>query len=165
MSIDYRIYVGPYVRCTVDPVPVTKLRVSCNTPGCKNNGKPMREPYCALCGKHVATQSYVELGQAIDEWDISEAINETLHSAHGDEYARWSVEHNAHLWMPNRPIDLAAGHLETPTDFALMNIGTNTVADEIMRFANTFPGEIAYLQEQYGMANVQILWGVIQDYL
>lgn len=164
MSIDYGIYAGPYVCCVVRRVPVTKLHITCPNTECKNHGRDMRSAYCDLCGGKCATLSYVELEDAVDHWDVSEAIDERLSSASGDAYARWSEENRVHLWTPNKPIQLVAGHLDAREAFALHIIGPSTIEDEIARFKATFQKDIEYLESVYGADAVSFHWGIIQDY-
>lgn len=78
MSYTYDTYVGPYARCAVERVPVTRLQITCPSEGCKNHGTGMRKPFCELCGAKVASLPHTELDFAIDHWDVSEEIDEAL---------------------------------------------------------------------------------------
>lgn len=165
MGIDYGIYAGPYVRCAVRLEPVTKLHISCPNVECKNHGDALRTPFCNLCGSKVATLKHIEMAEAVDTWDVSEAINERLATAHGDAYhGRWSQENHAHLWMPNKPLELVAGHLDAREAFALFTIEPRTIELELARFQGAFQDDLDYLRTVYGVDAVTLHWGIIQDY-
>lgn len=165
MSIDYGIYAGPYARCKVSLVEVTKLQISCPNAQCKNHARGLRTMYCDLCGSKVASVPHKEMDEAVDHWDVSEAINERLATAHGDQYhGRWLQENRTHLWMPNNPLELEAGHLNAREAFALFTIEPQTIADEMARFQSAFQDDLDYLRTVYGADAVTIHWGIIQDY-
>jgi len=164
MSIDYGIYVGPYVRCKVDQAPVTRLQITCPNDACKNHKQPMRKPFCDLCGSKVATVPLTVMEDRIDTWDVREAIDERLCTASGDTYGRWSEENRTHLWKPNKQLGMVAGHLESREAFALFTIEPSVIGVEIARFQGAFSDDIEYLQTVYGADAVSIEWGIIQDY-
>ena len=162
MSIDYSTYVGPYVRCAVERVPVTRMQITCPTKTCDNHGKSMRQPFCSLCGVKVASLPHTEEDFAIDHWDISEEINEALHTPSGDEYYRWSIANATHLWLPNLPMPGRSPYLDSRADFALFDIAESQRNAEILQFQITFGDAIAHLKKRYGA--ISFHWGVVQYY-
>jgi hypothetical protein len=162
MSTTYSTYVGPYARCAVERVPVTRMQITCPTEGCKNHGEGMRRPFCDLCGAKVASLPYIEMDFAIDHWDVSEEIDEALCNPGGDEYHRWTEANAAHLWIPNRSMPGRDPRLEEREAFALFEIEEKQLAAEILQFQVTFEDALAQVRERYG--NLTLHWGIIQDY-
>lgn len=165
MSTDYRTYVGPYARCAVARVPVTRLQITCPNTVCKNHGEGLRTPFCDLCGTRVESLPQTGSAQAVDRWDVREEINEALAGAGGDAYWRWSESNGIHLWMPNLKMPGRRPHLEDRTDFALFEITEGQIATEILQFQITFEDALTVLRERYGADAVTLHWGIIQDYL
>lgn len=164
MGIDYGIYVGPYVTCLVTVVEVTRTRRACANRSCPNHQREMRDAYCALCGSPVRPVEYTEAKQSVDTWVLSVAINETLTTASGDAYRKWSREHNAHLWKVTVSTGERSYHLESPEDFAFFEITPEQIVAEMVAFREQFAAELTLFRKHYGAAMVYVRWGVIQDY-
>lgn len=165
MSADYGTYVGPYARCAVARVPVTRLQIACPNKECPNHTKGLRVPFCELCGSKVASLPHVELDFTVDQWDVQEDIHEALAQPGGDGYMRWSEANAAHLWKPNKQMPGRDPHLESREAFALFEIAAPQIAAEIAQFQVTFEDALTELRARYGADAVTLHWGVIQDYL
>lgn len=166
MSIDYGTYVGPYIECRVETVQVTKTRKACTNRACKNHERQVSgSAFCNLCGSPIGPVEYTEPEHAVDQWDLSDAINETLTSAHGDGYYRWNREQGIHLWKPNVDTGGRDYHLESQEDFALFEIAPDQPAAEVVAFEAQFAAELARFRVAYGDSAVRVKWGIIQDYL
>lgn len=162
MSIDYSTYVGPYVRCEVGAKESTQERQSCTNIACSNSGLYMTESYCPQCGTQIGPITVRYMSDAVDAWDIVEAIHERLTTAHGDAYVDWSRANSTHLWKPN--VGDIGRHLEGKEDYYLADITAERLAEERIAFEEYFAPELAQLRAAYGEAAVSVRWGVIQDY-
>lgn len=162
MSTDYSTYVGPYVRCEVGVREVAGSYPGCPNLDCREFQKERHAAFCPVCGTPIIPLPYMTEVDAVDAWDITEAIQERLTTANGDSYAKWSKEHRAHLWKPN--VSDIGRHLKDRWDFYLSDITAGRVEDERVAFEEYFAPELAALRIAYGEAAVSIRWGVIQDY-
>lgn len=162
MSIDYSTYVGPYVRCEVGVKKVAGSFPGCPTPDCREFQKERHAAFCSACGAPIIPLPYETEVDAVDAWDITEAIQERLTTAHGDAYMDWSQVNMAHLWMPNT--GGIGRHLEGKEDFSFDDITAEIVAVEIAAFTTFFATELSALIAAYGDGRVVVRWGVIQDY-
>lgn len=163
MSFGYNTYVGPYVRCAVEMVDVTETRKTCSNLACSTFGHYDDNAFCSECGAPVRELPFSKRDHAVDSWDVSEAINERLTTAHGDAYERWSIDNSAHLWKPNT--GGIGRHLDSRADFYLAEITPAELMREVARFTEHFSTDLDTLRQHYGAAAVSIHWGVIQDYL
>jgi hypothetical protein len=165
MSIDYGIYVGPYVECKVQSIEVTKTRKACTKRGCPNHEREISgSAFCNLCGSPIGAVEYVETEQAVDDWPLTEAINERLTTTHGDAYYTWGRKQGIHLWKANVSTGGRDYHLESREDFALYEIAPDQIGSEVAAFEQQFARELAIFREAYGAGAVRVAWGVIQDY-
>lgn len=163
MSIDYGIYVGPYVRCVTEQVEATKERRACTNVKCeKQLGGVGDYVFCPRCGSPVGLVPYVEKADAVDQWEVRESFNDELADPSGDGYLKWARENGAHLWVPNTITPWRDCHLEAHSDFNLVEITARQVSQELTAFATQFATEIGILHERY--SRVTVHWGIIQDY-
>jgi hypothetical protein len=167
MSISYRTYVGPYVRCTVETIEVEKQRRACTNVACamhKSNIWSIEAKHCHLCGSAIRDVTYLERGDAVNDWDVMEAVEERLSPAFGAAYAKWSVEHRAHIYVANVTTEGRDCHLEERQDFALVEITPLGIIEELTRFKVQFADELLTMRKMYGISAVSLHWGVLQDY-
>lgn len=164
MSIDYRTYVGPYVRCAVGTKEIQALRIACPNAECPNHTREMRTPYCDRCGARVGSVEHTVTVDAVDVWDMREALNDTLATPSGDAYMRWAEANHAHLWISNVAVPMRDPHLESRVDFALFEITSTRVVAELDTFRRQFQNEILQLIAAYGGDAVTLHWGIVQDY-
>lgn len=162
MGIHYSTYVGPYVRCAVGVEEVVEQIRACTNPTCPDHKQHVSSAFCRLCGSPVGDVPYRVVRDAVDDWEIREAINERLTTASGDGYFRWRRENHAHIWVPNVAAPWRDCRLEERADFNLVEIASEQVTEELAAFRRYFYPEIATLTERYG--SISIHWGVIQDY-
>jgi hypothetical protein len=164
MSITYRTYVGPYARCAITLVDTKKLQIGCANTACEYYGKNYKTKFCQACGQPIGSITHIEQEPSVDQWDVSEQLEERLTTPGGDEYDRWMRANLAQLWIPNVRSSWRSGHLEEREDFALVPISADQVINEQLAFQEFFTTEFAALMVRYGADNVRIEWGVIQDY-
>lgn len=164
MSIDYRTYVGPYVRCAVGTKQIQALRIACPNAECLNHTRGLRASYCDLCGARVGNIEHTVTVDAVDVWDMRETIDDALTTPSGDAYMRWVEAERAHLWIPNRAMPGRDPHLESHIDFALSEIMPTRVQAELGGFRRQFQNEILQLIAAYGGDAVTLHWGIVQDY-
>lgn len=167
MGFTHRTYVGPYVRCAVGTVEVTKQRRSCINKGCVNHERtlPQRDAFCVVCGSPVGDVPYTATEAAVDDWAVREQIEDRLTTASGDAYMGWSEEQHAHLWVPNVATPGRDYWTEERTDFSVSEITAEQVLEERSAFTVFFQGEIEALRSFYGAAAVSVHWGIVQDYI
>lgn len=166
MGITYSTYVGPYARCAITLVDERRMILSCLKKGCANHGQPMSgNKYCPLCSNRILSLEVPYRAPSVDQWDVSERIQERLSSASGDAYSNWSESNLAHLWLPNVRIpEQRDGHLESRCDFFQTPISVVQVANERSAFEEFFAKELAELETAYGSDAVTVEWGIIQYY-
>ena len=164
MSITYRAYVGPYVRCAVTMVDTPQTRNACLNPSCTMHDRYSSAPFCHLCGSKNGEIAYIEQKPSVDQWDIQERPLWRLAGLSGDGYDTWMRESLAQIWIPNHRTLWRDGHLENRVDFSLEPITAEQVTTEQSAFQDFFAAEMAVLIVQYGADNVTVEWGVIQDY-
>lgn len=167
MGIEYRTYVGPYVRCVVGTAEVEKSRRACLTQGCQNHQRDNAgrdSAFCSLCGSPIGLVPYTVVELAVDEWDVRDALNERLATPSGDGYSFWARDEYAHLWIPNVSTPGRDYSLDERADFALMEITPEQALEERAAFTVQFQPELTVLRATYGADAVSIHWGIIQDY-
>lgn len=164
MSITYSTYVGPYVRCVITLVEQKSLYLGCANPACEYHRKRLTTKFCQACGKLIESLTLVEIVPSVDQWDVSEELDQKLSSPTGDEYDNWMRANLTQLWLPNWRTPWRDGRLEEREDFALVPIATEQIANEVRAFQEFFATELAALVVQYGAGHVRMEWGVIQDY-
>lgn len=162
MSTDYSTYIGPYVQCTVRQIETIEMRRTCPSVSCASHGRTLSADFCHVCGGHIRDVAFPVIVDAVDTYDLQEAIDERLADVSGDAYSEWSRENKAHLWKPN--IGDVGRHLDSREPFALHRITPTDMHDELHAFEEYFAPELATLRTAYGEAAVSVYWGIIQDY-
>lgn len=165
MGMSHSVYIGPYVRCVVERTTETTWKATCPNGACPNNGREAHEGerYCVMCGTAISQVAEVETVDAVDRWDVSEAISERLRVPGGDGYWRWSQKESVHLWLPNVGWGGRDGYLDMD-DFQVFTPTADTPADEMRQFVFFFAPELGVLRERYGNSAVTMAWGVVQYY-
>lgn len=165
MSIDYETYVGPYLRCSVGSIEITKERRACVKPACPNHTRQINEmAYCGICGSPINVVFYKEQADAVDRWDVSDAIHERLTSPGGDGYYLWAREKHVHIYIPNISTPGRDYHLDARAPWSIVEIGPGLVTIETEQFQSQFAADIDVIRSLYGHPAVSIHWGIIQSY-
>lgn len=165
MSTTYRTYIGPYVRCAVGTVEITRQRRACTNVACPNHTQErIKDAFCSLCGSSIGDVSYTEIEDTINDWDIIEEIGEELTPAFGDAYQEWVGEHHAHIWVANVATPGRDYHLDERVDFALVEIMPDMIREEMAQFEAQFAPALAVFRSRYGAGAVTLCWGIVQDY-
>jgi hypothetical protein len=152
MSIDYSIYIGPFVRCKVEKKEVEKERRTCPHKNCRNHDKRISTAFCSFCGSKIEEVKYKEEADAVNWGEVSEKIKDTLVCP--------IHKNGEHIWIGNRIDDQC--HLSyDPTE---LESGYDVCQDwmsEVRSFVAFYVEEIRVLRQEYGETDVVVLWGII----
>lgn len=156
----YSIYIGPYVRCTVDRVTEWKTIRSCSSDICDlvRSRRPFKpdENFCSRCGSPAAETSVVDSERdAIDPFHVMEAMDERLTTAN-------SPENGVQLFIPNygspREMIVRAPDSELGE---LLEVSPSLISQELAWIKICYAKDLAIVRETYGADRVRIMWGLL----
>ena len=170
MSIEYRVYVGVFVRCQIEFVRQSEDITACPNPTCEDYKDPRiwtidHVKFCPQCGTAFKIVQVEKKVSSIDSDDVGELLNENLQTPSGDGYLRWIERSEYHLWFPNIPTNFRDGSIDLSSSFEVTEITPASMQIEIESFQSYFLKELDMLRGQYGSDAVTIHWEIIQDYL
>ena len=168
MSIDYTVYVGPYVKCMNPLVDIEEGYNACTNPVCKLYKRELLgvgsvKGFCQGCGQPIGTLIRKKQKSKINPWEVRESINEQLANVCA-ESAEWvelilADEAKFDIWIPN--VDRGNGEQFDPkSEYKYFDMTDHDIVGDIDAFKTNFVKEIQTLVEAYGDANVRIRWGV-----
>jgi hypothetical protein len=141
------------------------MRTACINVDCKNHRERFtRGLFCAICGSAIQDMPTTVMADSVDDYTVSQLIDERLHIPSGDAYSEWATSHGFHVWKPNIDYGGRNGNLESRESFALIQLNGMQIATDIDNFTAAFAGEIDVMRQVYGEHALVIEWGVIQDY-
>jgi hypothetical protein len=152
MSIDYSIYIGPFVRCKVTKKEVERERRTCPNTNCHNHNRQIYAFFCSVCGSKIGRVKYKEEEDVIDYDEVSKKIKHNL-------VCRINRD-KEHIWIGNRIDDQC--HLSyDPTELESGYDVCQKWMSEVRSFVAFYVEEIRILRQEYGETDVEVLWGVI----
>jgi len=159
MSIDYSLYVGPYVKCAITIRPVKKMRRTCTRPSCEAyRDVVLKAKFCSACGCMVADRKVVVEEKA--EFDPANDFHLNKTSPMDDYSGSWCSDNNCDLYIVdyyNLP-----EKVNSWPEYELLDVHELEIKDiqkQISDFVRFWEVEIKKLREVYGEENVRICWG------
>lgn len=171
MGYSYRTYIGPHVVCKVEIMDKPRFVPVCTNDQCvafKRTDRTWDGRFCSYCGMQIGNIAVVEKEPAIDADDFSyDRLSERLVPPGGDARFNYVREHGIEIYMPNIDVPEIERdmHLESREPFGHMLIPADTINKEVISFIRFFFDDLALLRDAYGERNVEVKWGIIQDYM
>lgn len=172
MSITYRAYCGPYLRCTKTFTTVEDKHAGCVNNGCPRQNKKSTSniKFCPQCGTAIGlfvVQTKVQVGDSLDELFDGDNPFCNVFTESGPK----SLYHKYDILVSNRrqEYDSNCEDEDTSRQFFVF-IGDKEVCQdlteidpkvEIAEFEQKNIKEIAKLREVYGQNEVVVLWGFL----
>jgi hypothetical protein len=155
------IYVGPYIRCTVDQVTPPKEIRSCSSEIChlllERKEFTEAQRFCTACGSPAATVTVLDDEQdSVSWWALNEGTNERLCMFNGDYNSP-----GVHISIPNQ--DWPRG-FNSSLECRELSVQADMIRQETAWFETAFEKGIALARELYGADRVEIRWGVLGRY-
>lgn len=167
MGSTYNVYVGPYVKCRVDRItPKRKIR-TCSSDICDlvRNRKEFTsedQHFCNKCGSPAADLEIDDHERdAISSWLIGDETSERF-CAFNREYAKPGIQ----LFIPNqdwpRPFCIEKGDDLTGE---ILVARADLIEKEKVWLQTHFATDMETFRKIYGADRVEILWGVMGQYM
>lgn len=154
MSLDHRLYLGPYVYCGNPTIETTRFIRTCLKKTCMQHGHYLRTTFCGDCGGQVEMTVTPCKASTVHAGDV--AVDRSTKRIRYFSFG----EHDT--WFPN---ETWAGS----EDWDLTLTGEREVAvgvpaREKAAFVTAFQHEIAFLRSIYGETAVEARWGLLGKY-
>jgi len=168
MSVDYEVYVGPYLECKIKQVPATLNITSCVNHECPNYRVRLmgeQPPYCPHCGEAIGSYATHVEREEPDSTNLYEddKFQEVFGFLRGDGADRLQNTRNVHIYIPNEP--RAPGFSFDPRgEFDIRELNPKSLVFDPALWKIQVDGTPAFkkLVEMYGgPENVTFKWGVI----
>lgn len=168
MGANYRVYVGPYIRCSTRTKPYKKEIKVCSARGCrfarKDNPMADQNHFCPQCGAAAKVMKVTVKGttiSVIDSYEVLEATNERI-----TEFNAEYQEDGIHLFVPNqsRPRRFVYERGDAPCG-QILQVQSSTLEEETGWLEAAFEDDIAKITEIYGDGKVEICWGVLGEWM
>ncbi len=168
MSIDYEVYVGPYLECKIKQIPTTLNITSCVNHECSHYRVRLigeQPPYCPHCGEEIGSYATSVMREEPDNSELyeDEKFCEIFDFLHGDYIERVQNTRNIHVYVPNET--RAPGFSFDPRDeIDIREFNPKSLVYDPARWKAQVDGADAYkkLVAMYGgPENVVFKWGVI----
>jgi len=167
MSVDRRIFIGPYLHCKVKTVPHKTTWKECVAERCGRFGSHRiagRITYCTECGNKLAIRTRTDKSKVVNETfdkDLLEVVDDRLSEICFEFPVKGSC-----IFIPNRdwPREFCIGRESTGEVLRLDTAAVDSKS-ETAWFKEAYQEEIEQAGEIYGSDNVDIRWGVLQDYV
>lgn len=160
MSVDYHVYLGPYLQCEYVMAEGEQFRVTCSNPECRLCGMPYGDDllFCSVCGHPLITIAKVVEKPNVNCWELAEEIDEVLMPV-PLEYIK--LDDPFHIWIPNIKRNQPRKFRYNPhCDSCIVSLGDKSHdLAEILWFEKEFMEEIRVLKKHYKECLGQ--WGLI----
>ena len=154
MSIDYTVYLGPFLRCKFATETVHRPETERACPRGHSVGPDVK--FCPECGACVSWKS-VEIHEQIDSFIVSQQIDDRLSTV------PCMSSRNVHVWAPNAKPMGCRRLSHDPTEGAVTQFISAVMVDEEMElFQSTYACDIEHLREVY--LKCEIRWGLLIFY-
>lgn len=168
MSVDYSVYVGPYLECKTKQVPTTLNITSCVNHECPNYRVRLmgeQPPYCPHCGDEIGSYATSVMREEPDNTDLyeDEKFQEIFDFLHGDVADRLQNTRNVHIYVPNE-IRAPGFTFDPRGEFDVRELNPKSLVYDPARWKAQVDGTSAFkkLVQMYGgFENVVFKWGVI----
>lgn len=176
MSAHYRVYVGPYLRCTTKTKPRTETITACAAKECPDHKRKKALAasfkFCPKCGgkttrMRVETEGETAEIQIVDEEGYC-ALGDGL-QPFGGEYAEHADPSTVTLVagesaldddrrMHGRVYENGCGHVGE-----CLPVTPESIKTEIAWMSDYFAAEIEQARKLFGRTNVEVRWGVLAE--
>jgi len=157
MSIDYKCYVGPYVKVYSPDSPSTKEIETCPNPSCSKHQKYMgHQKCCDECGTKIVTVKLPTMAPL--SFDVFTETDATMAELMTETKPKGLKDFR--LFVGNRcgPPGL---HFNPHCDTYAVETNGPAIISQMQQLETMYMSEIAHLKEVFGKENVQIKWGVV----
>jgi hypothetical protein len=155
MSVDTNIYLGPYVRCKKEYVPITEERKGC--PKCKSDFQA--GSFCAVCGGKTGTFRVEMETEKVEPFAFTAALKERLYFAG----ANTEFSNDFEFYLPNVSIPGIDREKRLDGDENICQaIDSDQISEEKRVFSKFFSKELAKIKKAYGEYFIE--WGVLKWY-
>lgn len=160
MSIDYEVYVGPYVECKTKTAKITVRNRGCTNPECVNFERPTVHDFCPACGQQISMFEMEVEGETPDVDPLMEddqfcAFLLPICNEGADSISR---DRSVQIFTPNQVE--APGYLFDPkTDMDFREMEPETIQAEKTYVEGM--EQMARLRDFYGDENVEVKWGIL----
>jgi hypothetical protein len=157
MSIDYTVYIGPYVQCKVSKEKVNHEVRVCPNQSCEQSklNFPPNVSFCPSCGSKVKSKTISKEHDSQHPYDIAREFNEDLNNHYFEEPGYHYFFQNSNIKWKGRKLQFDPEDEEFIQDFAEVSREL-----EIHTFSQVFKEAIDILIKHYGAGNVAIKWGI-----
>lgn len=153
MSVDYHVYVGPYIQVYNPPKKTTEEYHGCNNHKCSKYQEHNSAKFCAQCGEAI-TLLKKPTKEPID-FDCYEEFDDKLTELFRENAVDGKPD--CQFFGPNQG---KIGNHFYAYDTTLIEINETIVIDQLNRLRTTFAKEIKRLEEVFGKQHVIVSWGI-----
>ena len=158
MSIDRRVYVGPFVRCRRKTEEVRESRKGCVKPACRRfrdwRAAVRWQMFCPDCGYQLGEWRELVTRDAVDVEELTGgALSEVRPMCSLPWQDEWAI------LLPNEDRD-PPREFRVEGDVLLDLIGVME-CDEFLWLKQAFAAELVKLREAFGADGVDVRWGVV----
>ena len=157
MSVDYKCYVGPYIKVFNPEKDSTEEYHSCPNKKCDKHKKQLSDKFCPSCGTKITLVTF-PCKSKID-FDIykefkKEPISEVMCESKPKELENYDFYISNSTKSPGININVVYEHF-------IKDFNETIIVSEVQQFEIQLSKEINRLKEVFGNENVQIKWGVM----
>lgn len=168
MGAEYRMFIGPYIRCSTRTSPRLKTIKTCTKDTCRFNSadNPMayENNFCPQCGSPAVSQEIQVEGRVKEDVCPSWVYTEMDESICGfnQEYA----EPGVHIFVPNRD-GIREFTFSRSDDKVgeILRVRAVTLEQEMIWLETRFKAELERAREIYGDDKVEVRWGILGEWL
>ncbi len=159
MTIDYSVYLGPYLECEyiiVEAWGFHKVCVNIFCYRCNDVVTPV-DRFCYACGEPLGSISKTIKKLSVDSWNVEDEIDCALHTVSTECI---KLDKPLHFWIPNLHRGAQRKFWVNPISEQLVaEIDHEMVLSEKLWLIDAFRKEIAILQKWYKQCKIK--WGLI----
>jgi hypothetical protein len=152
VSIDYSLYIGPYVVYKVGKKPAERCVSVCSLTSCNRRALP-GERFCPEDGSEIVEVSSPTQVDTVDQDEMERRFGYSLIGMSGGQRI---VQDGEHIYLSNQ----RCWRSDPITDHFLSEVVPVRISAAICLFEGDYFREIALLREHYGAENVRIAWGI-----
>ncbi len=160
MTIDYSVYLGPYLMCEYTIVEAQRFHKVCTNEFCHRYNDVITVPaarFCHTCGESLISIPVAIKKPSVDSWNVEDEIDCALHAVPTECI---KLDKPLHFWIPNLHrgaqrkfwVNLISEQLVAEIDHKM-------VPSEKLWLVDAFRKEIAILQKRYKQCRIK--WGLI----
>jgi hypothetical protein len=168
MSLDYTVYIGPYVSCTDTLIELPVDFRTCTNNQCPKHNQRATTPYCPECGHPIQSVAQRRIAKRADQHQITKKLDEVFVTIDNFDLGKcfWicNKENPTFYLYDIRTVDRLALTYAEEYGFRIERgnkSGILSPDDGLELFQSMYKKELEVLIEAYGEANVEVLWGIL----